>query len=255
MKNTCFIDPKICVINQIFFSKAPEIQNINVFGMTVSLEYTAQFVWQDSRLNLKNISGSSRIGNVFQKKLWKPAIWTTSIKDSKLSKYGPTGSGDTGIGMRVYNAASFIESTFYARIAPHIKLDEAVVTQWREVRDTYYCKMDFTNYPQDMQKCKFMTVAILPFGYGDLKYPDIGSKGVTISMNSPNLDYATSLKISPGLYTTSRNNSKKIIECEIILKRKPLQPFVETILPTGLMVMISWVSNHLYHLAMRIQRF
>ena len=100
-----------------------------------------------------------------------------------------------------------------------------------------------------------MTVAILPFGYGHLKYPDIGSKGVTISMNSPNLDYATSLKISPGLYTTSRNNSKKIIECEIILKRKPLQPFVETILPTGLMVMISWVSNHLYHLAIRIQCF
>ena len=217
--------------------------------MTVSLRYTAQFVWQDKRLNLKNISGSIRIGNTFQKRLWKPTIWTTSIKDSKLSKYGPTGSGDTGIGMRVYNAASLIESTFYTKMAPYIKLDEAVVTQWREVRDTYYCKMDFTNYPIDRQNCKFMMVVPLPNGYGDLKYPDIGSKGLTISMSSSNLDYTTSLKISPGFYVTSRNNSKKVIECEIILERKPLQAFVETIMPTGLIVMMSWVSNRSYHLA------
>ena len=109
--------------------------------------------------------------------------------------------------------------------------------------------MDFTNYPIDTQNCKFMMVVPLPNGYGDLKYPDIGRKGLTISMSSSNLDYTTSLKISPGFYVTSRNNSKKVIECEIILERKPLQAFVETIMPTGLIVMMSWVSNCSYHSA------
>jgi len=106
------------------------------------------------------------------------------------------------------------------------------------------CIMDFSAYPMDTQSCVYKVIPEFGAMSGvRAKWLWLGSgHEFSTRFEAPNLDYTATIRYRNGLLRYQLVNIT-YPEFEIKLVRKYRSHLIETIVPTGLLVAISWVNH------------
>ena len=112
-----------------------------------------------------------------------------------------------------------------------------------EIQITFWCPMRFQNFPLDDQLCKFQLGS---YAYDNTKMK-FSSASLSYNGNLQNkiLDYKIELKhLKPedSHFVWLYMGNYSLTGFEIILKRNSLKYLVNYYLPSGLFVVVSWVS-------------
>ena len=108
--------------------------------------------------------------------------------------------------------------------------------------------MDFDRYPIDNQTCRF---EFYPFGYGskeitaDFLRDEESGQALRPKFSKANLDYNADFVFDDSMLFLRRGDSKNAIYSftgfNITLKRKQYKYICTQIVPTAILVVISWV--------------
>ena len=106
-----------------------------------------------------------------------------------------------------------------------------------------YCPMKFDSYPLDQHTCHFMLGS---YSFDDrFMYFKMDNNSSDIQLNQvSNLDYTPSVRSLPKSkqFKPYGSMNYSIAGCEIRLERNIKQYIVNYYIPSGLLVMVSWVN-------------
>ena len=107
-----------------------------------------------------------------------------------------------------------------------------------------YCPMKFESYPLDKHECHFM-LGSYSFDDRFMDFKLDSSDIFQIENQVSNLDYAPSVRSLPKSkqFKSYGSLNYSITGCEIRLERNIKQYIVNYYIPSGLLVMVSWVNT------------
>ena len=222
------IRPLLNTTNEILVDISKlKILKVDDFECTIKLSLWFYLTWSEPRLMLPSILPPYvSLDNSFWEKLWKPDVYFFNLKET------------------IMKHAFFHESDSFYLINNNLDIK---VRYSGEFELIIYCKMAFDTYPLDQHVCDFklgsskMDSSKINFTLSTLSFP----LDEQISL----LDYTPDVQSLPDkkkLWTEYGNLTWYSTGCEIRLTRNEKKYIINYYIPSGLLVLVSWVSCFVY---------
>ena len=210
------------------------ILDIDEISSIFQVQFFLHFTWYDARLmyyNLKNDTGLNTLSPEEKQQLWIPVL----VFDNTENKLSTVVDEDSTI--TISKQGSYTLSTMEdVENRQFFKGDENSITLSRFYNIRFLCNYEMQWYPFDVQHCT-------------LKLSMKGKSSDFARLRADVLQYLGILEVNQYLverYTMSiaEELNKSTLEIEIILGRRLLTIILTTFVPTVLLNMISYSTNH-----------
>ena len=210
------------------------ILDIDEISSIFQVQFFLHFTWYDTRLmyyNLKNDTGLNTLSPEEKQQLWIPVL----VFDNTENKLSTVVDEDSTI--TISKQGSYTLSTMEdVENRQFFKGDENSITLSRFYNIRFLCNYEMQWYPFDVQHCT-------------LKLSMKGKSSDFARLRADVLQYLGILEVNQYLverYTMSiaEELNKSTLEIEIILGRRLLTIILTTFVPTVLLNMISYSTNH-----------